>query len=217
MNMRAVFIHVMADALGSVIVIISALLNKFQDELHVPKKLINYIDPILCLCLVTLILSTALPLLKESCLILLQTVPKEIEVEKLKKDLVNQISGISNIHDLHIWKLTGRKIIATGHVTCHNQSEYMQIAAEIKKFFHQKGIHSTTIQPEFIDLVEGDPIDEDCMIDCYAKCIENTCCGEQIVKNKSVASQLKDMQNQIPDNQVILQVDSNQASNTTTN
>lgn len=62
MNMRAVFIHVMADALGSVIVIISALLNKFQDELSVPKKIIDYIDPALCLCLVTLILSTALPL-----------------------------------------------------------------------------------------------------------------------------------------------------------
>lgn len=64
MNMRAVFLHVLADALGSVIVIISALLNKFQVELGIPKKFIVLIDPILCLCLVGLILSTALPLCK---------------------------------------------------------------------------------------------------------------------------------------------------------
>jgi zinc transporter 1 len=62
MNMRAVFLHVLADALGSVIVIISALLNKFQHELHIPKKIIDLVDPMLCICLVTLILSTALPL-----------------------------------------------------------------------------------------------------------------------------------------------------------
>lgn len=90
--------------------------------------------------------------MKESCLILLQTVPKEIEVSKLKKDLVKKISGVHNVHELHIWKLTGRKIIATAHVTCHNSAEYMQVALEIKEFFHKKGIHSTTIQPEFIDV-----------------------------------------------------------------
>lgn len=62
MNMRAVFLHVLADALGSVIVIISALLNKFQNELKIPEKLINLADPVLCLCLVALILSSTLPL-----------------------------------------------------------------------------------------------------------------------------------------------------------
>ena len=88
-------------------------------------------------------------LVKESALILLQTVPKEIQVTKLKQDLVNEIPGVSAVHELHIWKLSGRKIIATAHVTCHNTAEYMQLAAEIKEFFHKRGIHSTTIQPEF--------------------------------------------------------------------
>lgn len=69
MNMRAVFIHVLADALGSVIVIISALLNKYQKELKLPETLINFIDPVLCLCLVSLILSTALPLCRPIYLI----------------------------------------------------------------------------------------------------------------------------------------------------
>lgn len=66
--------------------------------------------------------------------------------------LTNKINGIIAVHELHVWKLSGNKIIATAHVTCHNSVEYMQIATELKEFFHKKGIHSTTIQPEFTDL-----------------------------------------------------------------
>ena len=90
--------------------------------------------------------------MKESCLILLQTVPKDIEVHKLKTELLAKFPNIYNVHELHIWKLTGRKIIATAHVTCLNSVEYMQIAVSIKEFFYKKGIHSTTIQLEFIDV-----------------------------------------------------------------
>lgn len=85
-------------------------------------------------------------------MILLQTVPKEIEVAKLRRDLVNKIPGLLNVHELHIWRLSGSKIIATAHVTFHTATEYMMVAAKIKTFFHKKGIHSTTIQPEFIDV-----------------------------------------------------------------
>ena len=90
--------------------------------------------------------------MKESALILLQTAPKEIHVKQLKHDLVTKISGVSGVHELHIWKLSGKKIIATAHIRCHNTEEYMQIATKIKAFFHQKGIHSTTIQPEFTNV-----------------------------------------------------------------
>ena len=62
MNMRAAFLHVLADALGSVIVIVSALINKYKKELCIPDKIINLIDPILCICLVILILSSTIPL-----------------------------------------------------------------------------------------------------------------------------------------------------------
>lgn len=191
MNIRAVFLHVMADALGSIFVIISALINKYQNELGVPKKAVNFIDPVLCLCLITLILSTAVPLLKESALILLQTVPKEIEIDVLKSELVSKIPDISNVHELHVWKLSGQKIIATAHVTCHNSSEYMQIATDIKKFFHKKGIHSTTIQPEFSDVLDIRE-EENCLIECKKQCNPNTCCPTQSiqVKDKSVPNQL---------------------------
>ena len=62
MNMRAVFLHVLADALGSVIVILSALLNKYNHYLHIPQSVIILIDPILSIVLVALITASTLPL-----------------------------------------------------------------------------------------------------------------------------------------------------------
>ena len=44
------------------------------------------------------------------------------------------------------------KIIASAHIRCQNLNEYMEIAEKVKEFFHKEGIHSTTIQPEFIDV-----------------------------------------------------------------
>ena len=102
--------------------------------------------------------------MKESCLILLQTVPKDIEVHKLKTELLAKFPNIYNVHELHIWKLTGRKIIATAHVTCLNSVEYMQIAVSIKEFFYKKGIHSTTIQLEFIDVRRVFFIKSNCLL-----------------------------------------------------
>ena len=80
MNMRGVFLHVMADALGSVIVIISAVIMWKTDWEY---KL--YVDPGLSILLVILILKSVWPLLIESALILLQTVPTHIDIEELKK------------------------------------------------------------------------------------------------------------------------------------
>ena len=62
MNMRAVFLRVMADALGSVIVIISALLNIYQEKIGIPKHIAVHIDPTLSLLLVGLILVSTIPL-----------------------------------------------------------------------------------------------------------------------------------------------------------
>ena len=75
MNMRGVFLHVLSDALGSVIVIFSALIFWKTDW-----EFRFYIDPALSILLVALILNSVWPLLRDSALILLQTVPTHIQV-----------------------------------------------------------------------------------------------------------------------------------------
>lgn len=75
MNMRGAFLHVLSDALGSIIVVISALvvwLTEWEYRF--------YMDPALSIVLVILILNSVWPLLRESALILLQTVPTHIQV-----------------------------------------------------------------------------------------------------------------------------------------
>jgi solute carrier family 30 (zinc transporter), member 1 len=86
---------------------------------------------------------------KETALVLLQTVPKEIEIKQLRRELLENVAGISSIHQLHIWRLHSDKIIATAHIMCHNPRDYAQLGQDIKEFFHSRGIHFTTIQLEF--------------------------------------------------------------------
>ncbi|KAI3388468.1 hypothetical protein SNEBB_009649 [Seison nebaliae] len=146
LNMRAVFLHVLADAIGSVIVLISGLIYMYTPE---DQKWRLYIDPILSFCLVFIIVLSTLPILKESSLILLQTVPTHLNVELLQKKLLEKIPDITAIHEFHVWQLSGSKIIASAHIRCADIEQYMSIANNIKNFFHKHGIHSTTIQPEF--------------------------------------------------------------------
>jgi len=161
MNMRGVFLHVMADALGSVVVIISAVIMwKTEWEYKV------YVDPALSLIMVCIMLRGVWPLLIDSALILLQTVPKQIDVDVLQRNLLEKIDGILAVHDFHVWQLTGDKIIASAHIRFLNLSEYMKVAENIKEFFHNEGIHSTTIQPEFVDYQPGDADGEDCVLSC---------------------------------------------------
>lgn len=83
------------------------------------------------------------------------------------------------VHELHIWKLSGNKIIATAHVTCHNSVEYMRIATDLKELFHKRGIHSTTIQPEFTDMEGVEGLSKaNCILECKQMCNPNTCCGQ---------------------------------------
>merc|ERR1719273_969237 len=123
--------------------------------------------------LVLLILRSVWPLLIESALILLQTVPTHIDIEKLKRKLLENIDGILAVHEFHIWQLAGDRIIASAHIRCLNLAQYMQVAERVKEFFHNEGIHSTTIQPEFVETGPGEQRDgssissaEDCMLAC---------------------------------------------------
>ncbi|KAK3099323.1 hypothetical protein FSP39_002634 [Pinctada imbricata] len=162
LNMRGVFLHVLGDALGSVIVVISALVIWFAEgdwRFYVdPAMRVTYISYnlsfIACITfsssmvMVMIIFSTTLPLLKESGFILLQTVPSHIHVSEIKEK-VEKIDGVLAVHELHIWQLAGNRIIGSAHIRCKNLQCYMKTAREIRDLFHHEGIHSTTIQPEF--------------------------------------------------------------------
>uniref|UniRef100_A0A8B9L7U3 Solute carrier family 30 member 1b n=1 Tax=Astyanax mexicanus TaxID=7994 RepID=A0A8B9L7U3_ASTMX len=212
LNMRGVFLHVLGDALGSVIVVVNALIFTYvwrpcHGEEHCINPCYNshcadhqhthseehglsnatasdvftagpcwvlYLDPTLCLIMVVILLYTTFPLLKESALILLQTVPKQIDMHRLDGKL-RKLEGVLAVHELHIWQLAGSRIIATAHVKCHDPGSYMDIAKRIKSFFHDEGIHATTVQPEFLSDVTESSVSE-CDLPCYSQCAPKLCC-----------------------------------------
>ena len=64
-----------------------------------------------------------------------------------------QVEGVMAVHEFHVWQLAGNRIIASAHIRCKNVTDYMVVAEQVKKFFHNEGIHSTTIQPEFAEVM----------------------------------------------------------------
>ncbi|XP_075209727.1 zinc transporter 1 [Chanos chanos] len=208
LNMRGVFLHVLGDALGSVIVVVNALIFTYvwkpckSGEVcinpcyhsHCPNHQhvnatqagipgnntttfstagpcwVLYLDPSLCVIMVSILLYTTFPLLKESALILLQTVPKQINLQRLNGKL-KSLEGVLAVHELHVWQLAGSRIIATAHVKCDDPASYMDVAKRIKGFFHDEGIHATTIQPEFATGTT------ECELSCRIQCAPKLCCS----------------------------------------
>lgn len=206
LNMRGVFLHVFGDALGSVIVVVNALVFYFSwkgcpegkfcvnpctpDPCKAIVEMMNstqeavyeagpcwvlYLDPTLCIVMVCILLYTTYPLLKESALILLQTVPKQIDIRHLIKELRN-VEGVEEVHELHVWQLAGSRIIATAHIKCEDPTSYMQVAKIIKDVFHNHGIHATTIQPEFASVGSKSSV-VPCELACRTQCALKQCCG----------------------------------------
>lgn len=207
LNMRGVFLHVLGDALGSVIVVINAIIfilvwnpcepgkicenpcvgqHCADHSLNISSAVTNgtiiagpcwvlYLDPTLCIIMVCILLYTTYPLLKESALILLQTVPEQIDMHQLNARL-RELEGVLAVHELHIWQLAGSRIIATAHIKCHDPTSYMDVAKRIKDFFHNEGIHATTIQPEFVT-VNSESRASLCELSCRTQCAPKLCCG----------------------------------------
>ena len=78
MNIKGVFLHVMADALGSVVVLISASVIWLTDW-----EYRDYLDPVLSLVIVFLISMSTWPLLRDSIMILLNSAPPHVDTDKV--------------------------------------------------------------------------------------------------------------------------------------
>lgn len=80
-----VLLHVMGDALGSVVVVVAATIFHVLPLGNAPCNWQCYIDPSLTIIMVFIILSSAFPLIKETSIILLQMVPKGVNMQLLSK------------------------------------------------------------------------------------------------------------------------------------
>ncbi|NXR35688.1 ZNT10 protein, partial [Zosterops hypoxanthus] len=176
LNIRGVLLHVMGDALGSVVVVITAAIFYVRPLGNAPCNWQCYIDPSLTIVMVFIILSSAFPLMKETSIILLQMVPKGVDMQILT-DRLSRVPGVSSLHEVHVWELASGKNIATLHVKCQTPSDYQDAAHKMRKIFHEAGVHSVTIQPEYTDQKTSHLL---CNSPCISKaCDSHLCCSQR--------------------------------------
>ncbi|KAM4770861.1 calcium/manganese antiporter SLC30A10 [Rhinophrynus dorsalis] len=179
LNIRGVLLHVMGDALGSVVVVVAAVIFYVRPlDKNAPCNWQCYIDPSLTVLMVGIILFSAFPLIKETATILLQMVPEGVQVGEIGQKLA-LVPGVKSIHEIHIWELASGKNIATLHVKFQDFSNHSAASHAIRKIFHSEGIHAVTIQSEFTD-------EKDFSLACGSPCISkkcdpHLCCSQELV------------------------------------
>ena len=139
LNVKGAYLEVLSDAVGSVGVIIGALVIMFTGWL--------WVDSIIAVAIGFWILPRTWVLLRDSLNILLEGVPANVDLDKITADL-KQLDGVDDVHDLHVWALTSCKSSLTAHlvIPTHDTQQVLHEARELLAHDHQ--LHHVTIQCE---------------------------------------------------------------------
>jgi cobalt-zinc-cadmium efflux system protein len=146
LNIRGAFIHVLSDALGSVGAIAGALIMMNTGWYTV--------DPLISIFIGILILYTSWSLIKESMSILMQSVPKEIDLEEVQS-AIERVEGVFKVHDLHVWAVTSGVFTLSAHAVIDGAEEAHRVLNDIEETLKARfNIEHTTVQLETEDRAE---------------------------------------------------------------
>ncbi|XP_062551568.1 proton-coupled zinc antiporter SLC30A2-like [Armigeres subalbatus] len=143
LNVRAAIIHVIGDFIQSIGVLLAAIVIKFAPNLKV-------FDPICTFLFSVIVIFTTVRIFRDSMRILMDAVPSNISVEKLRTEL-GCINGVKSVHELNVWSISTGLNLMTVHLMVDpiaNTSEILIAAHTIA----QKGFHikKCTVQIEKI-------------------------------------------------------------------
>jgi cobalt-zinc-cadmium efflux system protein len=140
LNMRGVWLHVLTDALGTVQAIVAgALIWGFGWQ---------WADPVASVLISILVIWSAWSLLKEATGVLMESAPAHIDVNEVH-DLMSQVSGVLEVHDLHVWTITSGMESLSAHVVVEDRRFDCDILGEIRVTLHERfGIDHITVQME---------------------------------------------------------------------
>jgi cobalt-zinc-cadmium efflux system protein len=138
LNEKVLSWHLLEDVLGWIVILVGGVVMYFWD--------FYLIDPIMTVALTAFIFYNVAKNLQEGIRILLQGVPKHINLEDVKRD-IGAVKGVLGMHDIHIWSLEGETDVFTAHVVLDDATlekqpeETKQIIREILLKHHLE--HST--------------------------------------------------------------------------
>ncbi len=143
-NIRSVFIHMLGDTLSTAAVIAGGAAILITGA--------TWVDPALSLAIAALILWSSAGIVRETLNILLEGTPRGLSLGDIRETLEN-IDGVEDVHDLHVWSLGSHSHALASHVTIADipPSESNRILDRINEVLREKfRIHHTTLQFEHV-------------------------------------------------------------------
>ena len=140
-NIRAAFVHMLGDAVSSLGIVAGAIAIHFTG--------LSVIDPVLSVLIGILIVWTAWDIIQESLNVLLEGLPRGMELNEVTSAM-REIDGVIDVHDLHIWSLGSSAHALSCHVLIEDMppSESNAILQRINDVLCKYEIHHTTVQFE---------------------------------------------------------------------
>jgi len=143
MNIKSAYLHLLSDVVTSVAVMIGGFAMKFYN--------IYWLDSVLSIMIAIYLLYASWGLLMQSLKVLMQFVPKGIDIDDISKEIVT-LDNVKNIHHVHIWQLDDKQIHFECHVDIEKDmpvSEFEILQKQVEHVLEHKGISHVTLQPEY--------------------------------------------------------------------
>jgi cobalt-zinc-cadmium efflux system protein len=141
LNLKGAFLHVVADALGSIGAISAGLIMVFTGWYQA--------DPIASIMIGVLVFYSSGKLVRDSVNILLEGVPPHIDVASLERRIAG-VKGVMNVHDLHVWSIADSKMCCmSSHVVVEEGVDRKEMITKLIHMLREEfGIDHTTVQLE---------------------------------------------------------------------
>lgn len=142
-NMQGMFLHILADTLGSIGVVVSTLLIQYKGW--------YLADPACSIFISALIIASVIPLVKGSAEMLLQRMPRSTEsrIQRSMKQ-VEAIDGVWSCQALHVWNFTNAEIIGSLHVLATRGADREKLRVAVAGILKKAGITDLTLQVETV-------------------------------------------------------------------
>jgi cobalt-zinc-cadmium efflux system protein len=138
-NIKGAFMHLVADAMVSTGVVIAGIIIIYTGFV--------YVDPIVSIVIAIIIIYSSWGLFKEATKLALQAVPQSVNLQAVKKFLL-EYENIKEVHDLHIWAISTSEIALTCHIVLKEDFTSVNLNKISHDLEHHFEINHATLQVE---------------------------------------------------------------------
>ncbi len=142
LNVRGAFLHMLADTLVSIGVVISGIVIYYTGW--------SIVDPIVSLIIAIVILFSTWELLSDSVRLAADGIPKGIDRKEIEQ-LLTENEQVQEAHHIHIWAISTTETALTAHIVLNNLAHWPQVSEHIKHELAEHGISHATLEPETPD------------------------------------------------------------------